>query len=77
MGSDHAPVIVDNGESLPLRHRYFFFDQQWLMRDEFTKLVSDTWVAAEARCPELGYSLDCWHGCSVLLRTKLKGWNIR
>lgn len=77
VGSDHAPIIVDNGESLPLRQRYFFFDQQWLMRKEIKKLISDTWKDDESRCPELGYSLDCWHGCSVLLRTKLKGWNIR
>jgi len=32
---------------------------------------------AEARCPEACYSLDSWHGCLVMLRTKLKGWNIK
>lgn len=40
-------------------------------------MVNESWGLAEARCPEAGYSLDCWHGCTVLLRTKLKGWNIR
>lgn len=26
VGSDHSPIIIDNGESLPNRPRYFFFD---------------------------------------------------
>jgi hypothetical protein len=55
---------VDNGESLPVRPRYFFF-------------ATKTWKEAEDRCPEACYSLDSWHGCLVLLRTKLKGWNIK
>jgi hypothetical protein len=77
VGSDHSPIVVDNGESLPTRPRYFYFDQQWLMRDDFGQVVLDYWEAAMARCPNSGYSLDCWHGCTVFLRTKLKGWNIK
>lgn len=57
--------------------RDIFFDKQWLQKDDFIRVVDDYWKLAEARCPENGYSLDCWHGCFVFLRTKLKGWNIR
>jgi len=77
VGFDHSPVLVDNGESLPVRPRYFFFDQQWLLVEEFKGLVNDVWKEAEVRCPEACYSLDSWHGCLVMLRTKLKGWNIK
>lgn len=34
-------------------------------------------VEAEARCPELCYSLDRWHGSLALLKSILKGWNIK
>lgn len=77
VGSDHSPILVDNGESLPVRPRYFYFDQQWLLREDFRSLVTKVWQEAEARRPENCYSLECWHGCLVFLRTKLKGWNIR
>jgi len=29
VGLDHSPIIVDDGESLATKPRYFFFDQQW------------------------------------------------
>jgi hypothetical protein len=45
--------------------------------EEFKTLVDDVWKEAKARCPEACYSLDSWHGCLVMLRSKLKGWNIR
>lgn len=77
VGSDHSPILVDNGVNLPVRPRYFFFDQQWLLVEEFNQLVEDVWREAEERSPEDCYSLDTWHGCVVMLRTKLKGWNIR
>lgn len=55
----------------------FFFDQQWLLNEEFINLVTKNWKEVEDRCPERCYSLDCWHRCLVWMRTKLKGWNIR
>jgi hypothetical protein len=76
VGSDHSPVIVDNGESLPTRPRYFFFDQQWLQREDFRHVVDEYWRLDEGRCPETSYSFDCWHGYFVFSKTKLKGWNI-
>lgn len=61
IGSDHSPIIVDNGESLPVRPRYFFFDMQWFLRDDFRDLVTKTWLESEARCLEKCYSLECWY----------------
>jgi hypothetical protein len=45
--------------------------------EEFKGLVNDVWKEAEVRCPEACYSLNSWHGCLVMLRTNLKGWNIK
>lgn len=45
--------------------------------DGFGDLTTQIWRESEARCPDACYSLDCWHGCLVWLRTKLKGWNIK
>ena len=63
IGSDHVPIVVDNGESLQARPRYFFFEQQWTQTPDFYQLVLRKWQEAEDRCPEKCYSLDCWHWC--------------
>jgi hypothetical protein len=44
VGSGHSPIVVDNGESLPTRPRYFYFDQQWLLRDDLEKW---SWILGE------------------------------
>lgn len=76
VGSDHSPIVVDDGESLAVCPRYFFFDQQWFLVEVFKDMVGEIWKESEAKCPDTCYFLDSWHGCMVWLRTKLKGWNI-
>jgi hypothetical protein len=39
IGSDHVPIVVDNGESIPIRPRYFFFEQQWTTLPDFQQIV--------------------------------------
>jgi exonuclease III len=77
VGSDHIPIIVDNGESLPSRPRYFFYEQQWAKEPNFSQLVIGKLMEAGSRCPEQCYSLDRWHGSLALLKSFLKGWNIQ
>jgi len=76
VGSDHVPIIVDNGESLPSRPRYFFYEQQWAKTPDFVQLVVDKLAQSESGCPEGCYSLDRWHENLVSLRSFLKNWNI-
>lgn len=35
VGSDHSPIILDDGEKMPCRQKNFFFEKQWLLLPEF------------------------------------------
>jgi len=43
VGSDHSSILVDNGKVSLLDLDIFFFDQQWLLVEEFKGLVEDVW----------------------------------
>lgn len=35
VGSDHAPIIIDTGETMQQKVRKFFFEQRWLTQEGF------------------------------------------
>ena len=79
IGSDHCPLILDNGVSKRLVRRQFYFEKQWFLRDGFDSLLQQKWLQISERHPEGAYSLDKWHGNLSFLRQFLKGWgaNVR
>jgi hypothetical protein len=76
VGSDHCPIILDSGEHGTPRHRYFFFEKNWLLELDFKNLVSNKRREVEINRLEGIYSLDRWHGSLVKIRRFLKGWHM-
>jgi hypothetical protein len=41
--SDHAPLLLTNGNPSPPRRRQFKFELGWLKRDGFSDMVENVW----------------------------------
>jgi hypothetical protein len=77
VGSDHCPMILDLGVQGATRPKYFFFQDQWFLQENFTKMVCDRWDFDRTKGGATVYSLDRWHGCLQSLRQFLRGWNLK
>jgi hypothetical protein len=75
VGSDHCPIVLDSGENNPNKSHYFFFENNWLLQQDFRALISQKWTDLKDRRPEGSYSMDGWHGSLVSIRRFLRGWN--
>ena len=58
VGSDHSPICLDSSEASCQRQKYFTFEKQWLLHDNFKGLVGDRWDKKKASRPAHGYSMD-------------------
>jgi hypothetical protein len=43
VGSDHWPIFLDSGENSMNRQKYFFFEQQWLLEQDFFSMFEIMW----------------------------------
>lgn len=77
VGSDHSPVILDDGENIPRRQKNFYFEKQWLLRPEYRDVVISSWVRNRNKIPVSNYSMDKWHGCLTICKQKVRGKDIQ
>lgn len=77
VGSDHAPIVVDDGEVAPPRQRYFFFEEQWLMEGGFKEKVDLTWSQIREKLTGNVYSMNRWHKGIVACRQWMRGLDIQ
>ena len=56
--SDHTPICLDSGEAGIQRCKYFTFERQWLLVDNFKDLVCQRWLEKKAKRPVNCYSLE-------------------
>jgi hypothetical protein len=75
VGSDNWPLFIDSDENQLNKQRNFYFEEQWLMEEDFNKVFSDNWNNSRSRFHENMYSIDIWYGCLGLVRQFLKGWS--
>jgi hypothetical protein len=74
IGSDHCPLIFDNGEAgirIPAR---FFFQTWWFEVVGFTDLVQGKIQCIVDHPGQFRCSIDLWQGIARSLRQFLKGW---
>jgi hypothetical protein len=74
IGSDHCPLILDNGEvgiNLPAR---FFFQTWWFEVGGFSDLVRGKIQGVLEHPGRIRCSIDIWQGIARSLRQFLKGW---
>ena len=75
IGSDHTPLILDDG-SISLRPpARFQFDASWLAVDGFVDMVATKISLSLSSNARSFGPLDDWHSCSYNLRKFLKGWS--
>jgi exonuclease III len=43
LGSDHAPLVLDSGTVLPMKHPRFFFETSWFEIPGFKEMVINRW----------------------------------
>lgn len=77
VGSDHNLIMFDSGEDTPQRQKYFTFEQQWVLEDDFRELCVVTWDKCNKSIPGSTYSLDRWHNCIINMRQAMNGWDRR
>lgn len=77
MGSDHSPLVLDTGKQRDNKSKYFYFQEKWLLSNDFTNMVKDKWADRKSSFTTNSYSLDVWHGCLQSLRKYLRGWNLK
>lgn len=73
LGSDHAPIMLHNGEGMQVKSRQFHFGKHWFLQEGFKALViqkrGEFYLSMGA-----GNSLDNWQDCVRKMRKFLKGW---
>jgi hypothetical protein len=45
VGSDHNPILLDDGMDSPQRRRIFIFEKVWLSNGDFKKRIIEKWPA--------------------------------
>lgn len=74
IGSNHNPIVLDNGEQYTQRVRQFFFEKQWLNQEGFKEGVKRRWELISGRAPAQAYSMEIWHSCVKGVKQFMKGW---
>jgi hypothetical protein len=57
------------------KHKYFFFEQQWFLEQDFLSMFEAMWVKNSDKFKGLPCSLDFWHRCLCPAIQHLRGWN--
>jgi hypothetical protein len=68
IGSDHWPVMLDTGERSSNKGKFFYFEKQWLLEEDFIDKFVQNWQVVRCRFSENRYSMDIWHGCLSMAR---------
>jgi hypothetical protein len=76
VGSDHCPIILNTSEHGAARPNYFYFNDQWLLHENFKTMVQNKWNDLNNVYSTQSYSLNNWHGFLQKLRQFLRGWNL-
>jgi hypothetical protein len=74
IGSDHCPLILDNGEKGIRRSPRFFFQTWWFGVSGFGELVKEKIMRAMVESGPHRCSIDVWQGIARGLRLFQKGW---
>jgi exonuclease III len=74
IGSDHCPLILDNGEKGLVRSPRFFFQTWWFGVPGFGELVRGKIGSAVLAAGTQRSSIDLWQHITRGLRKFLKGW---
>lgn len=74
IGSNHCPLILDDGVSSKRHGRIFRFEKQWTKREELKDLIRDKWHHKIQSLNPNVYSINKWHCAVASLRQFLKGW---
>ena len=75
VGSDHTPLILDDGSNSLRPPARFQFDASWLYVDGFTEMVAAKISLLLSSNSRSFGPLDDWHSCSYDLRKFLRGWS--
>jgi hypothetical protein len=68
--SDHAPILLSTGSSIPPRKRPFKFELGWIQRDGFSDMVKRIWDNSVTGSSPI----QRWSNKLRSLRTHLSGW---
>jgi hypothetical protein len=63
VGSDHCPIFLDSGEGSMSKQKYFYFEKQWLLDEEFSDIFLKNWRASGEKTKNWKNSADIWHEC--------------
>lgn len=74
VGSDHWPVVLEEGSNSKNNKRVFRFENSWVQRADFQQMVRERWQQRIEFGRKKEYSLDKWHKKICRLRSFLKGW---
>jgi hypothetical protein len=66
------PYFFYSGENSEKKHKWFFFERQWFLEEDFMANFSKVWQQAKEGKGRSGYSLDIWHGCLSRMRQFLR-----
>jgi hypothetical protein len=67
--------MLDTREGPSCREKFFFFEKQWLLEDDFIRNFGLNWQKVRSRFHDQRYSIDIWHGCRSMSRQYLRGWS--
>ena len=70
-GSDHAPIIWESGIGQSPKSSSYRMEKWWLLREDFSKLVSKIWNEPILKANPL----DSWQEKMRKLRRVTKGWS--
>ena len=75
VGSDHTPLILDDGTISLRPPARFQFDASWLLVDGFCDILA-TKISNFLNSPRHSFGpMDDWHKCSYELHKFLRGWS--
>jgi hypothetical protein len=72
IGSNHTPIIWDDGANQQPKKSSFKFEKWWLSRPDFKHLVQKAWVIQRKRGDS---NLDCSQAKVRYFRKLAKGWS--
>ena len=75
VGSDHTPLILDDGSIRNRPPTRFQFDASWMSVDGFVDIVAAKISQSLSHNPRSFGPLDDWQSCAYALRKFLRGWS--
>jgi hypothetical protein len=65
---------LDTGEGSMKKQKWFYFENQWLLEEDFKGRFQKVWQDLRGDHGECKYSMVKWHGCLSKSRQYLRGW---